>query len=874
MNSLKTTFLIFRRIFFLYFLLPSSVFLLFFFLLTSVFHLPSSNLYAASWPVFRASADRSGMLIEQAEPGGEDGLESPWSFMYRETASSAFRVSGNIVSSPVVYKGIVYFGARDGSVWALDTATGEQVWQYGTDDWVDATPCVSTDTVYVPSTDKNLYAFDRLTGDIRWQTYTGSIDSSSPVLYGGKLYFLSGSPEKKLYEVDAKSGQILNGYSISQFGFSSPSVKNNLMFFGTNDGQFHCFDLAAKKIKWSRQTEGGIYYSTLVAGATAVYAVSGEDERKLFCLDPNNDGDVIWQSVDLNNKRAAVSSVSLSEDKVFVASSSGTALAIFAFPLTNPSPGQPVQPLWSKRIGVPHPVGVVSSPAIADGVVYIGSGDGNLYCLRTSDGWFFNNNTKAYQEAPVGYYLSYQGSVSSGIVSSPAVSNGMVFVGTYDGQFYGFKADKITSIASPDNTEIVVKQSQITGTVANPSFTGFKLEYGAGASPSQWIEISTGSVEVEDGLLGDWNAAGLADGTYSLKLTVNGTDANRAINRVTVDNPPMAPSNLKAEDTPFDGGGSLTLSWNRSADDGAGDNDVAAYRIYKSTFEGGYAYLAQVSAPATSYMDSACPAQTTYYFSVKSVDAHSESSYSGPAGGFSIVDGVEIQPETGGTVTFNYAGTVTEVVIEPNTFTSKVWIGIRIPPDPPNTGKPGNSKDTNIVREFGITPADAVFLKNVMLKIPYMLQDISGMNKENLRIYWWDDAKKQWRIVNSSDPGSEDGRVWASVPHFSLYRIMEYSPGLEELLTEDNTYTYPNPAKGDKLYFKFYLGSKADVIIDVYNVAGELITHLEKNSCPAGIVSELEWNIGSIASGVYVYRVEAKTPSASKSFKKKLAIIH
>jgi hypothetical protein len=104
--------------------------------------------------------------------------------------------------------------------------------------------------------------------------------------------------------------------------------------------------------------------------------------------------------------------------------------------------------------------------------------------------------------------------------------------------------------------------------------------------------------------------------------------------------------------------------------------------------------------------------------------------------------------------------------------------------------------------------------------------------------------------------------------------VMGYVPGLEELLSDDKTYTYPNPAKGDKLYFKYYLGAKADVTVDVYNVVGELIAHLEKAGEPAGIASEIVWDIGSVASGVYVYRIEAKSAFGSKAIKKKLAVIH
>lgn len=62
---------------------------------------------------------------------------------------------------------------------------------------------------------------------------------------------------------------------------------------------------------------------------------------------------------------------------------------------------------------------VVSSPAIVDGVVYVGSNDGNLYAIDQETGakkWAFATQGR--------------------IPSSPAVDHGLVYFGSYDGNFY------------------------------------------------------------------------------------------------------------------------------------------------------------------------------------------------------------------------------------------------------------------------------------------------------------------------------------------------------------------------------------------------------------------------------------------------------
>jgi outer membrane protein assembly factor BamB len=62
---------------------------------------------------------------------------------------------------------------------------------------------------------------------------------------------------------------------------------------------------------------------------------------------------------------------------------------------------------------------VISSPAIVDGTIYIGSNDGNLYAIDQQTGsrkWSFATKAR--------------------IPSSPAVANGLVYFNSYDGNFY------------------------------------------------------------------------------------------------------------------------------------------------------------------------------------------------------------------------------------------------------------------------------------------------------------------------------------------------------------------------------------------------------------------------------------------------------
>jgi outer membrane protein assembly factor BamB len=66
---------------------------------------------------------------------------------------------------------------------------------------------------------------------------------------------------------------------------------------------------------------------------------------------------------------------------------------------------------------------VASSPAVANGYVFVGADEGAVYCLNSSNGemlWFY--------------------ATGSGVRSSPAIDNGCVYAGAYDGNVYALNA--------------------------------------------------------------------------------------------------------------------------------------------------------------------------------------------------------------------------------------------------------------------------------------------------------------------------------------------------------------------------------------------------------------------------------------------------
>jgi outer membrane protein assembly factor BamB len=85
--------------------------------------------------------------------------------------------------------------------------------------------------------------------------------------------------------------------------------------------------------------------------------------------------------------------------------------------------------LWNFTVGKE----VASSPAIAGGLVYVGSNDGKIYALDTISG------------ACIWRY-----STEGMVVSSPSIANNIVYVGSYNHMLYAFGSlsNKQTDILS------------------------------------------------------------------------------------------------------------------------------------------------------------------------------------------------------------------------------------------------------------------------------------------------------------------------------------------------------------------------------------------------------------------------------------------
>lgn len=345
-----------------------------------------------------------------------------------------FATQGPIASSPAAAGGVVFISSLDGNVYGVDAATGKERWRFATKgerrftapgihgaiprtermpdpfDVFMSSPAVLGGTVYIGSGDQHVYALDAATGALRWSFATGDVVHSSPAVADGLVFV--GSWDRNLYAIDAASGRERWRYTTgndtviyNQIGIaSSPAVMNGRVFVGGRDGHFHAVDARTGKLAWTHDNHGGwTIASPAVLDGMVYFATS--DGMRFKALDAAT-GEV---KLDLPNKAVSFSSPAIASGVALYGSSDGwlnavdlkTGTVIHRFQTDGSKENgarytdaegrmqtrtmYPDRTLDGMMIGMRTMMtlgSVLSSPVVADGVVYFGSTDGNLYAVR------------------------------------------------------------------------------------------------------------------------------------------------------------------------------------------------------------------------------------------------------------------------------------------------------------------------------------------------------------------------------------------------------------------------------------------------------------------------------------------------------------
>ena len=142
---------------------------------------------------------------------------------------------------------MVFFGSRDGFLYAVDAATGQKKWAFSHEgSWCISGPAVEDDLVFAGSSDGQFVnAVDAKTGQEKWRAKMPSRVFISGAIAGGNVYFGAWGGEVTWF--DAKTGKQKGGTMAEAAVQASPVVSDGVLYFGSDDGYVYAVELEAAK---------------------------------------------------------------------------------------------------------------------------------------------------------------------------------------------------------------------------------------------------------------------------------------------------------------------------------------------------------------------------------------------------------------------------------------------------------------------------------------------------------------------------------------------------------------------------------------------------------------------------------------------------
>ncbi len=253
----------------------------------------------------------------------------------------------DLTAPPVVADGRIHVGTSK-SLNALDSLTGEILWLYRPvgDDPVYSTFAVDGSDIYMGTAQGHVYALDSVTGEPIWQSSVGEMPLVS---FGEGVLYASTYPDL-VSALDADSGEVLwqkrtkglvpaqktvnrpsRGLSSPLASYVSPTdrltrpvVGNGIVYVGSDDEYVYALDAETGALRWFFETPGKVTLAPIFSGA--ILYVAAQDHY-IYALDAAT-GEAMWH----HDGRSPATAMTVLDSVVYVSNANG-----YAYAVTGPS---------------------------------------------------------------------------------------------------------------------------------------------------------------------------------------------------------------------------------------------------------------------------------------------------------------------------------------------------------------------------------------------------------------------------------------------------------------------------------------------------------------------------------------------------------
>jgi outer membrane protein assembly factor BamB len=310
----------------------------------------------------------------------------------------------NTTGAAIAADGTVYFGSNDHNVYSVDK-NGKNLKMFASGSNVNTpTPAISASKVFMGSADHTLYGLNRTDLTEAWGTPIGADLVTSVALGRDGTIFFGGASTNQVFAIGPGDGGILWTFPIGSFSESVGIGDDGTVYAGGAAGTLVAItpDPDGGKAKWTYANDAGAGLGDVSIGDDGtIYGALG---NSLVAVRPN--GETKWLSSTLDGSFDGVAIGP--SGRLYVGTTGATVYAV------SPVDGKIV---WSVptmgnyifrrgavdaeetlyigtqmkgllaidkdgKVKWTFPAGSIASyPAISDGVVYFGSDDGNFYAV-------------------------------------------------------------------------------------------------------------------------------------------------------------------------------------------------------------------------------------------------------------------------------------------------------------------------------------------------------------------------------------------------------------------------------------------------------------------------------------------------------------
>ena len=161
---------------------------------------------------------------------------------------------------PVVADGKVFIGTMRGTLHAIDSETGRDVWAFSARGAIPHTCAVGEGKVVFGCADGKVYALNVGDGRLLWSMQTGQAIWNAPLIHEGTV--LVGSRDSSLYAIDLGTGAVRWKVPAGGPLLSSPALdaRNNRVYVAGEDMHVYAFDFGDGKQVWQSAKLPGVSF--------------------------------------------------------------------------------------------------------------------------------------------------------------------------------------------------------------------------------------------------------------------------------------------------------------------------------------------------------------------------------------------------------------------------------------------------------------------------------------------------------------------------------------------------------------------------------------------------------------------------------------